>query len=365
MDIKKNFDEKTASLKHLGEVLPNVEGFGENEKIICPKCGRQIPPTRESCLYCGAVIEIPDDLQRFVRPAKQDLEDWEKGWSVCVAPFEDEISAENERFLTSALRLEPEILSNLLKSRTFLPLMRAADERNAQIAVERLRENGIESHIVADETLREDVLPKRARFISFDRENCFVSQILCDEEISFAWHDVHLIVVGQLFESEMQIVDLISKKQPKEEAEISEFSDFEDVLDIYTPQFPEGIRIAANHFDFSALGSRKKFTARENFQELLEVLRENAFKAVFNNSYKNCKKLISHVWLLSQKQDSKGLVRKNFGKFAQDKAIKTDNLQQFTKFSRMNDLFARSLKEETPTSAAAENYEQKQPPTFS
>ena len=125
------------------------------------------------------------------------------------------------------------------------------------------------------------------------------------------------------------------KKGESKILETAEISSDEILIDIYEKADSTGYRILTKGFDFSCLEAEKGILARENIQKLIARFQEFAPNAKLVNDYLSVKEHLGEVWEIEERKDSKGLTRKNFGKFDLANVMLSSNLQQFSKYSRL------------------------------
>jgi hypothetical protein len=156
------------------------------------------------------------------------------------------------------------------------------------------------------------------------------------ELTGIATNDLVLIVDGLLARSQ---VDSLEKKRrrSKENKVIEETATSADeaVLDLYARNDPAGFRVHLTGFDFSCLGEQKGMLATENLQLLTELLVAEAPNAKFVDTYDSVRQALGDVWDVESRKDSQGLLRVGFGKREFGTVASTSNLNQFTKYSRL------------------------------
>ena len=311
-----------------------VQRFTPEQMVECSTCTRINPPTRLSCVYCGAQLEISEKNQNLVRPNLRKLENWEKGFNVVCLP--QDASAINESALkeTAAyLRLEQGDLERILTVDAPLPVIRTETAAEAELVKKRLVEKGFSIHIVSDAELEADKLPQRIRAAELG-ENLILRFAVTEETIRYNWRDLRLLVTGVIVENRREASERRKGGQASE-LEASEFSVDEKLLDLYFKDDSIGYRISANSFDFSSLGERKSLLANENFQILLEEIIKHAPEAAVDDKYRKIRPVLSIVWSVDERKESTGWQHQGVGKISLGSRTTISNLNQFTRYSRL------------------------------
>jgi len=113
-------------------------------------------------------------------------------------------------------------------------------------------------------------------------------------------------------------------------------------VDIYRNEQDGNQRVGENSFDFSCLGERKSLIASENLYRLLELVRQHAPHAAYDDSYKSSRQLLESVWPLEQQTRSCGWWRERPGKYGIATAIDISNEAQFLRYSRLRRYWQRN-----------------------
>lgn len=351
-----NFDEEEFrdSVGREGAAEP-TRAFAPGQMAACEACGRQSPPTRMTCLYCGARLPAPAPGEDLRRPALRPLEDWERGINVVlvgagVAVDEDaaeETSAGSgvgsaapglsDEVLTEAaslVRVEPEEFRGFARAGVPLPLARTADAEEAALLERRLGALGLWVEAVADEELSvESRPPRRVRQLALDGEE-LTGRAAGGEEERARWSEVELIVAGRVFERRIETEE-VKKRGREEPAGSRELSSDEAVVDLYFAGREANWRVGSEGFDFSCLGAEKRLLAAENFSRLTRLLRERATRARFDDSYVRLRHLLKFAWPPAEREVSAGLRRARPGVLRAGAATVVSNEQQFTRYGRL------------------------------
>jgi len=315
------------------EIQSEKIAFETDELLACPKCDKPNPPNRSSCLYCAAALELPAGHQPAVRLNLRPLEGWENGFNIVyVPPAETADRAGIARYL----KYEPELLAEMLNAGHPFPLARIESAAEADLAVKNLKGLGLNTRVVRDVDLKMGKPNIRLRSIEFGTGFIALTSFNTADVAQLESDSIALIVTGRIVESKAESVEKRKKKERKVVAESSTSSD-EMLIDLYARDSHQGWRVTARGFDFSGLGKHKKLLARENMDTLLKMLRAFAGSAVFVDEYVRMNALTS-VWDIERQTDYEGLKRAGIGKSGFGSVVRTSNLVQFTKYSRLQRL---------------------------
>lgn len=310
-----------------------IKSFSAEAMISCDKCGRKSPPTRLKCLYCGTELKVSAEQSEHLKPSLRKLEDWEKGFNVILQTKDESKLMINE--IADLLHLEKEDAQRILEATLCLPLARAESLTEAEVLVKKMQDFGVESRIISDENLDVDKTQRRLRGIDFYEDKLILILFNADEIAEISYQDINLIVMGAYFERKIEATESLKKKDDKKILESRELSNDEMLIDIYSKNDGVGYRIESKGFDFSCLGSEKSLFAKENMPKLAEKLRLVSPNAKFNGDYLKLREVIGKVWAVSERTDSLGLERKGITSLKRTNVITVNNLNQFTKYSRL------------------------------
>jgi hypothetical protein len=314
---------------------PEIQGYRAEEMISCPSCERKSPPTRLKCFYCGAELPVSAEQTEFIKPHPRQMEAWEKGFNLIILPNAQTCDERALAEVAGMTRLAKEDLRKLIETKKPLPLTRAESEKEAEIIAKRLNEFGFESLILSDEDLKLETITRRLRGIEFDADKLVLILFNSDEIAEIKCADVRLIVTGALFERRIEATERRQRKSGSRTLESTETSADELLIDIYPTDDAIGYRIVSSGFDFSCLETEKGILARQNMLKLADKLRAFAPEARFVGDYLEIREVLGKVWEVEEKRDSRGLQRKNFGRFNFENVTTISNLTQFTKYSRL------------------------------
>ena len=310
-------------------------GFKPAEMIACGKCSRANPPTRLKCMYCGTELDLPAGAASKIAPNLRKLENWEQGFNLIYLPDDERIDAETVRQIAGLIGHEEEFLQKILDARIPLPIARCETAKEAEILQSRIHEAGrLQTSLVTDEALAAETAPKRLRGIEFQDDKLLLILFNNDQVEEIGADDLALIVAGAIFQKSVASTEKRKKGETKI-LEATETASDESLIDIYTKTDSGGYRILTKGFDFSCLGAEKGILARENLKKLVARLAAFAPHARLVDDYLDVRNLLGETWEVEQRKDSQGLARQRFGKFDLSSVSTSSNLQQFTKYSRL------------------------------
>ena len=310
--------------------------FAPDQMVRCDECLRANPPTRINCLYCAAVLPHNETTITLQKPTLRPLEKWEQGYNNILMPPVANLTAAGLAEVADLLRLPPEDLSRILDAETPLPLARAATIDEATLIQRRLGLLGIDSIIMPDaEPGNDGSGVVKVRALEIEDSGIYVYQTPETPFIQISWSDLVLLVVGRLL---VKRVELKERKTGRTENSIlhsSEFFTDETVVDVYIRTQTIPYRIAANSFDFSCLGSMKGLLVGENIRLLLQLFRERAPDAEYDDSFNSARKNLELVWPSEQQNESVGWRRDRPGKYSIGSVMELSNEAQFIRYSRL------------------------------
>lgn len=331
--------------------------FRREEMTACESCGRLSPPTRMTCLYCGASLPVPPTGADLRRPALKSLEEGERGFNVVLLPREaEEETRDSERpnprgdarvEAASLVRVGPEQLNEMLASSVPLPLARTGDRAEVALLERRLAELGLHIEIVSDDDLAiEADPPRRVRRIEFGEDSVMGWGGAGVESWRAAWSDLVMIVAGRIYRRRIEVDERVKRNAAGEVVDARELIDDEAVIDLYFAQVRAGWRIMSEGFDYSCLGAHKGLLAAKNFARLVETLRARATRSVFDDSYKRVRHLLQFAWSPAEHTESSGLRHTAPGRFLTGAVTRVSNDAQFTRYGRLLSHYARRKREQ-------------------
>jgi len=314
---------------------PEIESYKTEEMIVCEKCKRNNPPNRLECLYCGVDLEISEEQSRLIKPTLRKIEGWKNGVNLVYIADGKEWNEEQISEVAMMTRLGAQVINQIAEAGKSLPLARVESAAELEIAQQRFSEIGIETVAFEDEAFDLESISKRLRTIEFVDEKLRLTDFNSNEIKEINRDDLFLIVIGALFERKIESTENYKRKGDNKVLETSEISADEMLVDIYTRENQISYRIEGNGFDFSFLGSSKAFVVSENMKHTIEKLRAFAPEVFFDEDYLGVRGNLGQVWEVEEKTDTKGIHRKGFGKFNKEQILQSDNLEQFTRYSRL------------------------------
>lgn len=312
-----------------------TESYKPEEMFVCQKCQRKNPPTRLDCIYCGVELEFDENESKRLKLILRKIEPHEKGYNLVYLANAESWNESQLSEVSKMTRLNRNDLQKLTETKKSLPLARAETEKEIEIVAERLSEIGIKTRIFSDEDFEEENLPRRLRGIEFSDDKIILILFNNDEIVEIKKEEINLIVVGAIFEKKLESTEKHKRKKENKLLETFEISSDDSLIDIYTRKDLLGYRISQKGFDFSCLDDEKKLLATENIKILASKLKDSASNAEFDSDYLKVRESLSQVWEMDERKDSKGLKRKSFGSFNRQNITTTNNLLQFTKYSRL------------------------------
>jgi len=307
--------------------------FDPQEMLTCGGCERNNPPNRLSCIYCGSELDVRIEDAALIKTNRRKLELWERGFNIIVRERTAEKTSNDK--IAGLLSLDTADIASILEIGTPLPISRVESEKEAVIIVNSLMSLGLRCLVVRDDDLSADKLPKRLSKID-DLDNSFAFKDFNTGNLTqIAKTDVALIVPGILTSGKVDSLE--NKRRGKETKILAETTtaDDEAVLDIYSREDSNGFRVRLAGFDFSCLGEEKGLLAADNIKALVEFLKERSPNTKVVSDYSAIKNVLGVVWAIESRKDSKGLLRAGFGKTEFGAVATTNNLNQFTKYSRL------------------------------
>jgi hypothetical protein len=317
-----------------------ARAFAPAQLIACPVCLRANAPTRMQCLYCGAALPVAAETEDLRRPVLRALETWEQGDNVVLlARAEDAPDVPLNALVEAAqlVRVEPEQLQRIIAARASLPLVRTAEQTEAELLKRRLASLGLRVEIVSDEALALTATPQRVRLLEWGEETLMGRASTDQSGARVAWSEVLLLVVGRISRRQIEIEERQGRIE-REVVEMREFADDEGVLDLYLQGGARNWRIMAGSFDYTCLGANKSLLAAENFTRLVAALSTRASAAVCDCDYTFLRPLLQTAWPAAEQTTSGGL-RRERGRLRMSATTSVTNEMQFTRYSRLRHYF--------------------------
>jgi hypothetical protein len=334
MDKKPGFKHQDQWLKDM-PLTKNASGFSAEQMINCEKCSRQNAPNRLNCMYCGEALPISKEQEANINPRLRKLENWEKGFNIIILP--NGLIYDDAKYFEVAklLRIEADDLQKIVETNKPLPIARCETLKEAEIVKENLAKLGVSANVISDEDLHVETQTRRLRAIEILPDRLNLQLFNVKENHIILLEDLMLIVAGRIFERKISATERYNKKNENKTLQSNEISNDEPIIDIYARNDSIGYRIFTSGFDFSCVGERKSWIAAENIKTLRQVLREIGENAKFDDNYAKVRHALGQVWETEETKDSKGLKASSFGNYNVENITTINNLQQFTKYSRL------------------------------
>lgn len=334
MDKKEDKLHSDEWLKDL-PIRSESEGYQPAEMIACQKCQRTNPPNRLDCIYCGVELEFDATQSQMLKPVLRKAETYARGYNLI---YRSNLASWDESQLSEVAKMtrhSKNDLQKIFEAKRVLPIARAETTKETEIVSQRLSEMGIETSILNDEAFGLEKVPRRLRGLEFYQDKLVLILFNNDEVAEIKQADFALIVVGALFERKLETTEKNKKKGENKVLETTEISSDQVLIDIYAKDDLIGYRISQNGFDFSCLGNEKKMLAIENMKGLIAKLGEFAPRAKFVDDYLQIRPCLTQIWEVEESSDSRGMKRQSFGSYKRLNVVTTNNLTQFTKYSRL------------------------------
>ena len=313
---------------------PNIQSekiaFDPDQMIACKACGRMNPPNRFKCLYCADELDVKIDVASL-KPVLRKLELWERGSNVIV---QEKGSGADVEKIAALLSMEPGGIEDILSTGVPLPLARVETEKEALFLQTSLEPLGLDCSIVSDIDLASETLPVRLRRLALSDGSITVTEFNTGDERTHDINDLVLAVSGSIVQGR---VDSLEKRTRGENRVLNETATTSDeaVLDLYTRDNTIGYRINQTGFDFSCLGPDKGLLAGENMRQLGIRLKQEAPELKVVDDYPRVRRGLTGIWDVESRNDSEGLKRTGITRFSLNRVSSTNNLDQFTKYSRL------------------------------
>lgn len=307
--------------------------FDPSSMIVCKGCERENPPNRLNCIYCGYQLDVRVEDAALIKMNRRKLELWERGFNVIALerstdnPSVDEIAA--------ILSIDPSDVAAIINVAKPLPIARVESEKEAAIIVNSMIPLGLRCSVISDVDLSAENAPTRLCGMEDLNDSFALKDFNTGTLAKIAKTDLALIVPGKLTSGKVDSLE--SKRRGKDTKILAETTtaDDEAILDIYTRSDSKGFRIRLAGFDFSCLGEKKGLLAADNIKVLEDLLKERSPNAKVVSDYSAIKNVLGIVWEVESRKDSRGLQRVGFGKTEFGAVATTNNLNQFTKYSRL------------------------------
>ena len=306
--------------------------------VTCDSCLRSNPPTRLQCLYCGGGLPINNAAFDLQKPELRPVENWEQGYNnILKSSPATKLSDEALASAADLLKLDREVFNRLISSNHALPMARTATRDEATVVQRRLSALGIETEIIPDVNLAETGAPFRVRAAELSGpglKGLKLYERKGGQPFGLSWRQILLLVVGRLTVQRVESREENARRKESRVLEASEFFTDETILDFYASD-RRPFRIMSKSFDFSCLGPNKGLVAQENMSRVLEVFREKANNATWDDSYNLVRRTLESIWPLQRSEQSAGWRRDRPGKLTKGNITEFSNEAQFHKYSSL------------------------------
>lgn len=314
------------------EAIPR---FTPDQMVTCESCLRSNPPTRLQCLYCGGSLPLNNAAFDLQKPDLRPLENWEQGYNnILKSSPATKLSDEALASAADLLKLDKEVFNRWISSNLALPVARTPTRDEATLVERRLSAVGLETEIIADVNLAEAGAPFRVRAAELSNDGLKLYERQGGQPFELSWRQILLIVVGRLTVQRVESREENARRKESRVLEASEFFFDETTADVYTSN-RRPFRILSKSFDFSCLGPNKGLVAQENMSRLLDVFRERADEATWDDSYNLVRKTLESIWPLERSEQSAGWRRDRPGKLTKGTITEFSNEAQFHKYSSL------------------------------
>ncbi|HET6668821.1 MAG TPA: hypothetical protein VFH15_01190 [Pyrinomonadaceae bacterium] len=320
------------------------QGFAHDQMVRCDVCLRANPPVRANCLYCAAALpggkKVSEPRAITLKPVDETVSGYN---CILVSASTRSIAADKLQAPAQLLKLSTSELQRIVDSRVTLPLARTETREEAELITRKLMDLGLGSTVVSDVELGFAASIIQIRAVKITDTGITLKQIGGDAGIEVPWSEMALIVSGRLISKRVESSEQKGKGGEQEITEAREFFADEPVMDLYMTTRPECFRITANNFDFSSLPNRG-FVAAENFATLLNLIRTRAPAARHDDSYLSLRQTLDAAWPSGQRTGSGGWRRERPGKYSIEAVTETNNVNQFTRYSRLRSFLLKRPK---------------------
>ena len=327
-----NIPEDSFAVGPAAEAIPR---FTPDQMVTCESCLRSNPPTRLQCLYCGGSLPLNNAAFDLQKPDLRPLENWEQGYNnILKSSPATKLSDEAMALAADLLKLDKEVVNRLISSNHALPVARTATRDDAALVQRRLSAVGIDTEIIPDVNLAEAGAPFRVRAAELSDVGLKLYERQGGQPFELSWRQILLLVVGRFTVQRVESREENARRKESRVLEASEFFTDETTFDFYAFD-RRPFRIMSKSFDFSCLGPNKGLVAQENMSRLLELFREKAGDATWDDSYNLFRKTLESIWPLERSEQSAGWRRDRPGKLTKGNITEFSNEAQFHKYSSL------------------------------
>ena len=289
-------------------------------------------------MYCGRALPLNSAAYDLKKPDLRPLENWEQGYNnILKSLTATNLSDDAEAAAADLLKLDKTVLARLISSNHCLPVARAATRDESTLVQTRLSALGIDTEIIADVNLAESGAPFRVRAVDLNDASLKLYERHGAQPVEISWDQISLLVVGRLTIQRVESREESARRKENRILDASEFFSDETIFDFYTAD-RRPFRIMSKSFDFSCLGARKGLVAEENMSRLLDLFKEKARHATWDEAYNSLSKTLEAIWPLERSEQSAGWRRDRPGKLTKGNVSQSSNERQFQKYSSLRHL---------------------------
>ncbi len=285
--------EETKTILEQEESPAAPGAFTAAELIKCGACSRANPPNRENCLYCGFGLKVTPEHPRQKETVAQTVEPSNANYIV-IASRNEHIDEDQLKEVAALVGKESSDVTRAFAVARVIPIFATQSQTNAEAISRELKSRGIESAIIGEDQIAATTSIE-VRTLELGDESVTAIGERGQRQPSVSWSDLSLIVAGHLHFISVEVEQKPKKSSRKIVAE-RRLSTDAAVIDIYRRNETSAWRIKSNSFDFSCLGERKAITAFENFSNLIDLVRQRANGADFNDDYVRLRPLLDMIW---------------------------------------------------------------------
>jgi hypothetical protein len=315
-----------------------------SDLVACTRCNRNNALRRTNCLYCGEPLPVTEESSSVQVPILRQVEDWEKGFTVVLAPLDAETPTDGQiARLCEVARMEEDLARTTFAVRTSVPLVRVPTRQDAELVARLLGASDLGATVVADDDLALSTIARRIRSLEFNGDDLTI-EVLWGGKHTIARSDFSCLVEARVVSSTVELLESTGKTRTgqKDLVETSEFFDESFVLDVYGPTLELSFRIKAEAFDYGCLGVPVAPNVETNFARLSMTLGAFVGQSRHDKTYGRLARVLDHAWPTTSRVSSRGIARRGatIKKFSAS-LVERDTLAQFTRYSRMRFAMAR------------------------
>lgn len=269
-------------------------------------------------------------------PNLAPVEEWERGYSVIVAPLDDQGPTDRQVLrLMEIARVEEPLAQAILASGMSLPVARVATRDEAELVARLLGEAEFGTTILDDLTLELRERSRRVREIRFAGDTIDLL-VLWGDWVSVRRDDIQVVVEGRMVDTTVEILEGATRKRGMLDVhDTSQFFQESYAIDLYAGSISQSFRLKPDIIDYTCLGIVPSPILETNVAELSRQLRQWIGPSRYDAGYRSVAKLLEPAWPPASRVHSGGQHRKgDFKKYTRS-SVTTEAVTQFTRYSRM------------------------------